>query len=130
MNPTHIQLKAVGMELTEAIRNYVTERAESLSKVIDLSDPMTRIAVELGRTTGHHQKGDVFRAEFRVNVGGQSYYGEAIEADLYAAVDEVRDDMLRQLRKSKGRLRDIFERGARSVKKRLKGLKPWGKGQQ
>ncbi|MCF7831737.1 MAG: ribosome-associated translation inhibitor RaiA [Candidatus Pacebacteria bacterium] len=121
----NINIKTTSIELTADLKAYVEKRVESLSKIIDISHPTAVIRVEVGKTTEHHRSGDIYRAEFHVRVEGVEYYASSERDELYTAIDETRDELLRQARKKKGRMHDLFERGARSLKKRLKGIKPW-----
>lgn len=121
----NINIKTTGIELSENLHEYVEKRVESLSKIVDISHPTAVIRVEVGRTTSQQRSGDIYRAEFHVRVEGVEYYASSEKEDLYASIDETRDELLRQARKKKGRMHDLFERGARSLKKRLKGIKPW-----
>lgn len=119
----NINIKATNMDLTGAIEEYVYKRVESLGKIIGLDNPSALIRVEVGKISEHHKSGEVYFAEFDIRVDGVNYFATSKAEDLYAAIDDTRDDMMRQGRKKKGRMRDLFERGARSIKKRLKGLK-------
>ncbi|HEY4494250.1 MAG TPA: HPF/RaiA family ribosome-associated protein, partial [Candidatus Paceibacterota bacterium] len=53
---------------------------------------------------------------------GQSFYSSADGEDLYAAIDEVKDTLFREISKNKDRRQTLFKRGAASIKKMLKGL--------
>ena len=46
----------------------------------------------------------------------------AEEEDLYAAIDDVHESFVREVTTSRGRARELLRRGARSVKKMLKGI--------
>lgn len=121
----NINIKATNIELTDAIRDYVYSKIEPLEKLITTeSEP--QVFVEIGRESNHHKKGeDVFMAEIRLNLAGEEYYLKEFNADLYAAIDKVRDEVSRKINKSKGKDKTMFIRGARSLKKRIKGFKPW-----
>jgi ribosomal subunit interface protein len=121
----NINIKTTNIDLTDAIQDHVHKRVESLGKIIDITHSTAVIRVEVGKTTEHHKSGDVYRAEFHIRVEGVEYYASTDKDDLYASIDETRDELMRQARKRKGRMRDLFERGARSLKKRLKGIKSW-----
>ena len=57
-----------------------------------------------------------------MSIGEYKLHTEGEEEDLYAAIDAIREDMFRQLTENKDRNETLFRRGARSVKKMLKGL--------
>ncbi|MCC7469722.1 MAG: ribosome-associated translation inhibitor RaiA [Bacteroidetes bacterium] len=118
-----INIKATNMELTEAIRGYVNEKIGSLDRFFDES---AFAYVEVGRESNHHQKGeDVFIAEVNIAFSGSNFFSRVRNADLYAAIDEVKEELHREISKNKDRKQTLFVRGARSLKKRIKGIKPW-----
>ena len=90
------EIKATNMDLTEAIRQYVEKRLMSLEKMCERYSPCD-VAVEVGKTTQHHQKGDVFFAEFNLTIPGEVVRATTTKDDLYAAIDETRDQLKRQL---------------------------------
>lgn len=100
-----IELLATNLELTEAIRAYVEEKLMTLDKFCERYSPCD-VAAEVGKTSEHHNKGKIFRAEFTMTIPGASLRAESIEEDLYAAVDAAKDDLKRQLIAHKERLTD------------------------
>lgn len=89
-------IKATNMELTPAIRKYVEEKLDYIAKL--LPDHGEVVAnVEVGKTTRHHQKGDVMRCEVNVLVKGDMLRVEKIEPDLYKAIDKVKDHLARMV---------------------------------
>ncbi len=113
-----------GIEKTEAIENYLEKRLKALRKLI--KDDSVFANVELSKTTDHHKSGDIFRAEINFNYGGKDFYASSERADLYAAIDEMRDEIIAEVKKLKGKTETIFRRGARNVKNIIKGLDPRG----
>lgn len=100
----NIQLSGSHIELTEAIKKYVTEKMESLQKYYP---EMISVKVDLGMTTKHHNKGDeLFEAKVLIHVAGHDFRAAATEHDLYVAIDEVHDELKVDLRKHKEKMRD------------------------
>jgi putative sigma-54 modulation protein len=93
MRITNIQ--ATNLELTDAIRTYVTEKVESLSRFTKKFDPCDA-AIEIGKTSAHHNKGDIYFAEMTVSIPGDTVRTHVEKDDLYAAIDEAKDDVKRQ----------------------------------
>ncbi len=114
-------IKATNIELTNTISDYVNKKIESINKLVNESKEVT-IYVEVGKTTNHHKQGDYFKAEFDVTIDGEKFYTVAEESDLYKAIDDAKDDMLRRIKNSKDRKNTLFKRGAISVKKMIKGM--------
>jgi ribosomal subunit interface protein len=80
------------------------------------------VTFEVSKGSKHHKSGAVFHADCLIKIDGQEFYGKADAEDLYAAVDMVKESLFREISKTKDRRQTLFHRGARSVKKMLKGL--------
>ena len=119
-------IKTTGITLTEPISAYVTKRLEKIAKLTS-TDPTTQCDLELARTTAHHNKGDIFRCEIHLVGTGINIYTSAERQDLYAAIDEVRDGVLRELKADKKKYTSHIRRGGAKIKAMMKGMWPWGK---
>lgn len=109
------------MELTSAIESYVDEKLASIEKfAIPHTEEELFVEVEVGKTTNHHQQGDVFRAEANVRVRGKHFRAVSEKSDLYAAVDDVRSELVRELNSYKGKERNLARRGALMLKNLLR----------
>jgi ribosomal subunit interface protein len=120
-----INLKSTNMELTPAIHDYVIKRVTNLEKIlskIEEGGGEVNANFEVGKNTNHHKSGDVFHADCLINIKGDKFYSSADKEDLYQAVDEVKENLFREISKNKDRRQTLFHRGARSVKKMMKGL--------
>lgn len=90
------EIKGTNMELTEAIKQYVERKLESLVSICEKYSPCD-VAVEVGKTSQHHQKGEVFYAELNMTIPGAVLRATSTMDDLYAAIDDVKDELKRQL---------------------------------
>jgi ribosomal subunit interface protein len=116
------QIKTTGgFSLTPAISEYVEKRVATLSKFVD-NDPTAMCTVELGKTTGHHKHGDIFKAEIRVVGKGRDLYVGAEKADLYLAIDQAREEIFRKLTSTKEKRISFVRRGGAKIKNIIKGL--------
>jgi len=116
-----LNIKTTNIELTEAINEYVISRLERVQKFSKDSD--ITAYVEIGKTTNHHKQGeDIFKAEFDVVVNGTRIFAKAQAGDLYAAIDEAKEEIVRTITHMKDRKQTLFRRGAKSVKKMIKGV--------
>ncbi len=118
-----INIKATGIELTGAIKDYVEKRLSGLDKFLKDNNEEAYLDVEVGKTTEHHKKGQLFRSEANIRTGNKVMFravGE--EFDLYASIDAIKEDLERQMTATKDKKTTLFRRGARSVKKMLKGI--------
>lgn len=120
-----INIKATNIELTSTIEEYINKKMDSVTRFLDKDD--YTIYVEVGKTTNHHKNGDIYKAEFNVVSAGKKFFAESTNEDLYFAIDQVRDEIVRKLTDTKDRGQTLFKRGAASVKKLLKGIKSYNR---
>ena len=105
-----MQLNLTGhhVEITPALREYVRTKLSRLERHFDqVTDIHCVLTVEKLR----------HRAEATVNIAGGKLFADAIEEDMYAAIDGMIDRLDRQVRKHKEKIKDHHARdsGKRSV---------------
>lgn len=113
------------MELTEAIRNYVLKRVTNLEKLlsrIEEGEGRVMVNFEVSKSTNHHKSGEIFHADCLIKIDGKEFYGSADKEDLYQAIDALKDSLYNEINKNKDRSQTLLYRGARSIKKMMKGL--------
>ncbi len=123
----NINIKATNITLTPSISDYVSKRVEKISKLLK-NDESAQCNIELARTTEHHNKGEIFRAEIHIVGANKNLYASADKIDLYAAIDTVRDEIISELRSRKEKRMVFVRRGGAKIKAMIKGLWPWGRG--
>lgn len=116
----NINIKATNMELTSAISDYVNKRLEKVSKYV--REGSISGYVEIGKTTNHHKQGEVYKAEFDIEINGEKFFATSEKDDLYSAVDDAKEEIVRKITHNKDRKQTLYKRGASSVKKMLKGI--------
>ncbi|MEK7148188.1 MAG: ribosome-associated translation inhibitor RaiA [Patescibacteria group bacterium] len=116
-----INITAKGIELTPAISEYVTRKVSALEKYFE-SSPDAVAQVEVGKSTQHHKSGDVFRAEVHIIGAGLDLYATSEQADLYAAIDVVKDEIISTAMHKKGKFQTMSRKGGQAVKNMMKGL--------
>lgn len=89
------QIKATGVELTDAIREYVEKKVAMLEKHYQ---HIIGVAAEVDVTTHHHHKGMIYRAELNVSVPGKLIRVEKTSDNLYKAIDKAKDHMTLMLK--------------------------------
>ncbi len=93
----NLQISGHHLELTPAIREYVTGKLERVTRHFDnVIDVNVILSVEKLKQ----------KAEVTVHLSGKDVYVEAIDEDLYAAVDSLVDKLDRQVQKYKQKLQD------------------------
>jgi putative sigma-54 modulation protein len=92
-----MQLSGHHVELTPPLRSYVEKRIGRIFRRFDrLLDVQCILSVEKLR----------HKAEATVRLQGTTIYADAVDEDMYAAIDAMADRLLRRVRKHKERVRD------------------------
>lgn len=121
-----LNIKATNIELTPAISAYVEKKLSVVEKY--LGENVDAVAqVEVGKSTQHHKSGEIFRAEIHLIGGGVDQYAVSEQADLYAAIDILKDEIIQNLNHDKGKRFVMARRGARMVKNMMRGFNPFRK---
>lgn len=97
-----ITISGKQLELTEAMEQYVQKKLGGLEKFFDRIE---KAVVTLGMDNHHHQKGENFYAECKLDVPGADLFGKKISKDIYSAIDLLRDELQAELRRYKQKLR-------------------------
>ena len=120
-----INLQGKNIELTEDIKDYVLKRVTNLEKLLyGIKEKGGKVMVnfEVNKSTNHHKLGEVFHADCLIKIDGKEFYSSADKEDLYQAVDAIKDSLYNEINKNKDRKQTLLYRGARSIKKMMKGL--------
>lgn len=137
-----INIKATNLDLTPAVKQYIEEKVGGLEKLLssksidwdpEIGRPTVEAFVEISRTTKHHHKGPVFRAEINVPMPGQGKIlrAEAEQWDIRVAIDQIKDEIQIELKKYNQSQNAKFKRGSRMIKNLLR-FSPlsWFKGEE
>lgn len=117
----NIKISAMHIDLTPALKDYIERRLIGINK-FTVGEPA--IDVEIGKTTEHHRQGEIFIAKVNViTVLGKQYRAVSEKSDLYEAIDDIRDEIIRELSTSKDKRNTLFRRGSKKIKDILKGFR-------
>lgn len=111
-----IQTKATNTTLTPSIEMYVAKKAENIAKLIGGRDTSASLMVEVARTSEHHKKGDIFRAEFNLHTKMGDFHAVSERRDIYTALDEVKDELMDAFKTKKGKRMRLVRKGQLKVK--------------
>ncbi len=110
-----INFKATNTDLAQHLQYLVDQKFESLDKYMgDETD--TRCEVEFEKETAQ-QSGNIFRVEANLWLAGKLYRAEASEVSFEIAIDEVRNELDKELRRSNDKQNTLMKRGGRLIKK-------------
>ena len=104
-----INLSGHHVDITTPLRDYVNSKMERLERHFD---HVTDIHVVLGVEKLRH------KAEATMHISGGTIFAEAVEENMYAAIDALVDKLDRQLKKHKEKITD-HHRSEGSIAKEL-----------
>ena len=97
----HIDLTGHHMDVTPALKDYVTEKMSRLERHFDhVTNPHVVLSVEKLQ----------HKAEATIQFNGNKVFADSIEADMYAAIDALVDKLDRQVKKHKEKHTDVLHR--------------------
>ncbi len=92
-------VKSTNLRLTEAHKNLIREKIASLEKFYP---QILQADVEIEKTTNHHKKGDIYRAEVNLEIPNNPMVrSESRKESLEAAFTDVKNQLQRELREIK-----------------------------
>lgn len=117
----NFHIKTTNHDLTPDIASQVYEKLGVIEKYLNTTgDHETLAEVEIGLLSNHHKKGDIYRSEINLNYDGERYRATSENQSISESLDNLKDEILRQLAKHKDRKNNLFLKGAREIKKILK----------
>ena len=127
INPLEKFVKVLYSEPGRRISTRFSKRKPRIAKRVEISllgekyyghffgkgKPMVEAWMEVGKETLHHKKGPFFWAECQMRFPGKSIRSTARAENLELAVNEVKDELQRELKEYKEKIMAKEKRGAR-----------------
>lgn len=92
---------------------------EALQKFTQ-DDSTARLECEIEESVSVERAGAKYRAEGNLTINGKLFRAEAMGSTLEEAVDKVRDELMREVKHSKGKARQLLRRGGAALKNMLR----------
>ncbi len=118
----NIRIKTKDYELTGAVKKYLDIRIAALEKLLGSDASISQVEVEIGRAAGKQRHGEhLYFAEIMIRAPRRKPIRAVNnESSINAAIDNAKDEALRQLRKQKTVKETKIKREGAEVKKTLK----------
>lgn len=118
----NIKITSTNLSVSPVVEEYVSKKMNSLEKFLNSHDHIL-CEVELAKTTNHHKSGDdIYKAEVNIKSDGKQFFVAVEKDDLYAAIDEMKDEAERVIVSHKKKFITVFRRGAIKIKNAIKQL--------
>lgn len=106
-------------DLTDAIKLFATEKLSALNKYLPEGGATANFNLRLGKVTNHHHSGKIFYAEISIK-SPEKNFGALVESeDIYAAIDQLKDDLAHNIAHYKDKEHSKNIRSARKFKQEL-----------
>ncbi|MDA8596931.1 ribosome-associated translation inhibitor RaiA [Candidatus Pacebacteria bacterium] len=113
-----ISFKATSTEMDESLQQLVDQKFSSLDKFIgDETDVKCEVEFE---KVAPHNSGEVHRVEANLWLHGTLYRAEATESSFEVAIDEVRDELDKELRRANDKRDTLVKDGGRKIKEMMR----------
>lgn len=113
-----IQFKATNTELEGSLQDLIETKLHTLEKFIgDETD--VKCEVEFEKVTTQNS-GPIHRVETNLYVAGTLYRAEATEMSFEEAIDEVRNELDKEMRRAGKKQETMVKRGGRAIKNMMK----------
>ena len=117
------KLKTTGFRIDKPLADYVDLKlVKIVSKFLKGESALAAVTldIEIEKTTTHHHKGKIWRAEANVVLPHAFFRCEATGEDIREAIDILSDEVARDIKRYKNKSVAKMKRGARAAKRQLK----------
>lgn len=97
-----IHVYGKNLKISPEVEAHIREELKNLQKFID-GKIIPEANIEVGITSFHHQKGDVYRAEINLPVPGKLLRAEEEAENIHTAINIVKEELERQIKKYRGK---------------------------
>lgn len=115
-----INFKYNGLEEAEKLAGLVEKKITAFEKFLTGNEDIT-CDVEFEKVAPR-KHGQVHRVELNLMVDGTLYRAEAVEESFEKAIDEVRNEIDKELRRAKDKHSSLLKRAGRKIKESLNGF--------
>ena len=111
-----INITTNNIDLNNYLSEKINDKGEKIAKFITSQNEDLTLNVEVAKDTNHHKNGEIFSAEYNLLVEGKLIRTTSTKENIDAAIDGACDEMIKRLRRGKGKWKDVMIAGARRAK--------------
>lgn len=109
-----INYKSTNTQVADELKTLLEAKFTSLEKYLgDETDVRCEVEFE---QVAPQKSGQIYRVEANLWFKGNLYRADAVEDQFEKAIDEVRAELDKELRRANKKKRSLFKRGARQIK--------------
>jgi ribosomal subunit interface protein len=117
-----IKILTKEIELEKKIEEYIGKKVSSLESILGQSED-NFCDFRIGMNSGSHKNGKIFFAEATIATDGKNYGARSEAENLMEAIDDLKDEIGKKIRRHKGKKMSMTKKGGRMVKDFLRKIK-------
>jgi ribosomal subunit interface protein len=117
-----INFKGTNYELPANISALAKRKVDGLAKYLGSNKENARAYVDLGKETGAHQNGNIWRADINFDVGGNRFFAKAVEDSIEKAIDRAVNELAKELQTARKRELSLAKKGGSIIKSLMRGF--------
>ncbi|MBI5003588.1 HPF/RaiA family ribosome-associated protein [Candidatus Kaiserbacteria bacterium] len=115
-----IRIKTTDYQAPTEVSTHIDSRIEIIEKVLAEHADNARCELEVGKGVGNVKHGEIWFAEINLIAAGKRMRATAEAENVNMAIDEVKDEIIRQIRKHQQLHRRILRKGESMIKNVLR----------
>lgn len=97
-----VRVYGKNLKISPQVESHVREELKNLEKFIEKRF-ISESKIEVGITSFHHRKGDIYRAEINLRLPGKLLRAEEEAESIHTAINIVKEELERQIKKYRGK---------------------------
>lgn len=113
-----IKILSKDFELTAELESYLKTKIESIDEKLGSTaeDEERKYNFRIGKKSASKKKGNTFFAEGSIETDGKDYGAIAKAGDIKVAIDELKEELLKKIRRHKGKKEGQLRKNGRIFK--------------
>ncbi len=108
--------------LPQASRDAVEEKLTPIARLLGTDEPVALLEVEIATAPPEGRSATPTRITARLAIGNDVLRAEAVKPTAEAAADRVRSTLEHEIRKTRGKGKSVWRRGAERLKDMLRAV--------
>ena len=118
----NVTIKGTNYEVDAKARELIDNKLKPIERTLGADAEKALVEVEIELVEERKNNNAVYRAEINISVEGKLYRGASTRRLLQNAMNDVKEELTKEIRRSRGKERDMTKKGGRLIKSFLRGF--------
>jgi len=114
-----VEIFAKNIDLDNKLNKYIQKKVDSLDRILGKSKE-ERICDFRIKKDASAKNGEIYFAEATIKTPNKNYGAEASGESIFEAIDELKDEVAKKIRRNKDKKESLIKKGGRKIKELLK----------